>query len=122
MMVGGGAYGWRAGTAMRRKGEESGAHHAVIGNGSGLGEGSRSPESVAAVTNGVGEEGVAGAGVVLPRANERAEATRSSAGRLPGRSERREEGGASGQGRARASTATATRRQGAAMGEIVKKS
>jgi hypothetical protein len=114
--------GWRAGTAMRRKGEEAGAHSAVVGNGSGLGEGSRSPELVAAVTNGVGEEGVAGTGVVLALANERAEATRSSTGRLPGQSKRREEGGASGQGRARASTATATRRQGAAMGETGAKS
>jgi hypothetical protein len=107
---------------MRRKGEEAGAHSAVVGNDSGLVEGSRSPESVVAVTNGVGEEGVAGAGVVLPRANERAEATRSSAGRLPGRSKQREEGDASGQGRVRVSTATATRRQGAAMGEIGEKS
>ena len=47
--------------------------------GSGRARGRRQ-ESVRRQTNGVGDEGVAGTGVVLPRANERAEAMRSSTG------------------------------------------
>ena len=61
-MVGGGAYGWHAGTTMRRKGEEAGAHSAGRGRG-------RRPESVRRRTNGLGDERVAGAGVVLPRSD-----------------------------------------------------
>ena len=47
---------------MRRKGEEAGAHSAGRGRG-------RRPESVRRRTNGLGDERVAGAGVVLPRSD-----------------------------------------------------
>ena len=47
---------------MRRKGEEVGAHSAERGRG-------RRPESVRRWTNGLGDEWVAGAGMVLPRSD-----------------------------------------------------